>query len=66
MSSESGRACRVRIDREDGAPAESWVRTREDDDLWCEEITPGRGSMRSDVLVERIRDAIEGCDVTEP
>jgi hypothetical protein len=56
---QPGRARRILIERED-APQESWERGKGDDDqLWYDQITPSRGSIRSPELVERISAAIE-------
>jgi hypothetical protein len=58
-SEQPGRARRVLIVREDGAQ-ESWVR---EDDFWRDQIT-NRGSMPSDELLKRIREAIGVEDVS--
>jgi hypothetical protein len=56
---QPGRAHRVRIDREDGAPSEIWERVKDEDDYWSDEKSPSpRGSMPSHELLRRVRDAI--------
>jgi hypothetical protein len=63
-SKQLGRAIRIRIDRED-EPSELWKRCEgKDDDLWSDEGPDHRGSMPSDELLKRIREAIGVEDVS--
>jgi hypothetical protein len=63
-SKQPGRASRIRIDREDAQSSEVWVRGKDNDQLWCDEMFRRRGSMPSHELLKRIRDAIGVEDVS--